>query len=100
MKTGKQRKPEHVRELIGTVKNEGADIGVLVLDVEPTEKMEEAAQRAKTLRYRYPADMPPKEFDRIQILTAYEIIDGARIGCPPTMQGVRCYRESQLEMKA
>ena len=44
--------------------------------MEPTEKMEEAAARAKVLRYQQRADMPPKEFDRLQILTAYEIIEG------------------------
>ena len=38
VKTGKQRKPEHVRELIGTMKSEQAQVGVLILDVEPTEK--------------------------------------------------------------
>ena len=82
MKTGKQRKPEHVRELLGTMRSESADIGVLILDVEPTERMEEAAKKAKTLLDRRRADMPPKEYDRVQILTAYEIIEGAKIDWP------------------
>ena len=99
VKTGKQRKPEHVRELIGTMRSERADIGVLILDVEPTEKMEEAAARAKVLRYQQRDDMPPKEYDRLQILTAYEIIEGAKIDHPPTMQAVRRYREAQAEMQ-
>ena len=99
VKTGKQRKPEHVRELIGTMKNERADIAVLILDVEPTEQMEEAAQRAKQLSYQQRADMPPKEYDRVQILTAYEIIEGAKVDCPPTLQVVRRFREAQMEMR-
>ena len=33
VKTGKQRKPERVRELIGTIRCERAQIGVLILDV-------------------------------------------------------------------
>ena len=99
VKTGKQRKPEHVRELIGTMKSEEAEIGILILDVEPTEKMEDAARAAKTLRYQQRADMPPKEYDRVQILTAYEIIEGAKIDCPPTMQVVKRFREAQTEMK-
>ena len=99
VKTGKQRKPEHVRELRGTMDNERASIGVLILDVEPTVKMEEAAQKAKQLKYQQRADLPPKEYDRVQILTAYEIIEGARIDCPPTMQAVRRFREAQTEMK-
>jgi len=101
VKTGKQRKPEHVRELVGTMKSERAQIGVLILDVEPTLKMEDAAGKAKTLSYQQHENMPPKEFDRVQILTAYEIIEGAKIDCPPTMQAVRDFREAkqQYEMK-
>ena len=99
VKTGKQRKPEHVRELRGTMDNEGASIGVLILDVEPTPKMEEAAQKAKHFKYQQRADLPPKEYDRIQILTAYEIVEGAKIDCPPTMQAVKRFREAQTEMK-
>lgn len=99
VKTGKQRKPEHVRELIGTVKSEGADMGVLILDAEPTDSMEQAAKKAKTFKYQQKTDLPPKEYDKIQILTAYEIIEGAEIDCPPTMQAVKRYREAQEEMK-
>ena len=99
VKTGKQRKPEHVRELVGTMRSERADIGVLILDVEPTEKMEEAAKKANTLQYQQREDMPPKEYDRIQILTAFEIIEGAKIDCPPTMQAVKRFREAQTEMQ-
>ena len=99
VKTGKQRKPEHVRELIGTMRSERAQIGVLILDLEPTEKMEEAARKAKTLRYQQRTDMPPKEYDRVQIVTAYEIIEGAKIDCPPTMQVVKRFREAQMEMQ-
>ena len=99
VKTGKQRKPEHVRELVGTMNSERAQIAVLILDVEPTDKMEEAAQKVKPLRYQQRADMPPKEYDRVQILTAYEIIEGAKFDCPPTMQAVKRYRELQMEMK-
>ena len=99
VKTGKQRKPEHVRELLGTMGSERAQIGVLILDVEPTSKMEEAAQKARQLKYQQRADLPPKEYDRVQILTAYEIIEGAKIDCPPTMQAVKRFREAQTEMQ-
>ena len=99
VKTGKQRKPEHVRELRGTMDNERASIGVLILDVEPTVNMEEAAQKSKQLKYQQRADLPPKEYDCVQILTAYEIIEGARFDCPPTMQAVKRFREAQTEMK-
>ncbi len=64
-------------------------------------KMEEAVRKAKTISYQRDTDISPKEFDRVQILTAYEIIEGARMDCPPTMQVVRNFREAkaQLEMQ-
>ena len=99
VKTGKQRKPEHVRELIGTMRSEGAQIGVLILDVEPTAKMEEAAKKAATLTYQQRPDLPPTEYDGCQIITAYEIISGGTIDRPPTMQAVKKFREAQMEMK-
>ena len=97
VKTGRQRKPEHVRELLGTMNSERAQIGVLILDVEPTDKMEEAARRAKQFKYVQTENLPPKEYDRVQILTAYEIIEGAQIDCPPTMQTVKRYREAKAQ---
>ena len=97
VKTGKQRKPEHVRELIGTMNSERAQIAVLILDKEPTEKMEAAAEKAKQFKYQQRKDMPPKEYDRVQILTSYEIIEGAKIDCPPTMQTVKQYRLAKAQ---
>ena len=88
-----------MRELIGVMDSEAAQIGVLILDVEPTEKMEDAARAAKTLRYQQRADMPPKEYDRVQILTAYEIIEGVGVDRPPTMRAVKRFREAQTEMR-
>lgn len=73
---------------------------MLILDVEqPPDKMEEAAQKVGPLRYQQRSDMPPKEYGRVQILTAYGIIERARFDCPPTMQAVKRFRETQMEMK-
>lgn len=99
VKTGKQRKPADVRELRGTLERERAQIGILILDVEPSEGMEAEASKAKQFTYQQRKDMPPKEYDRIQILTAYEIIEGAQIDCPPTMQIVKQYRAAQAQYK-
>ena len=99
VKTGKQRKPEHVRELIGTMRSERAQIGVLILDVEPTAKMEEAAKKAPKVLYQQRPDLPPTEYDGVQIITAYEIIEGGTIDRPPTMQAVKRFREAQTEIK-
>ena len=99
VKTGKQRDPAHVRELRGTMKNERAQLGILVLDGDPTPGMETAAEKAGRMSYQQRSDMPPKEYDRVQIITAYEIIDGGKIDCPPTMQVVKRFRESQMQMQ-
>ena len=98
VKTGKQRKPEHIRELIGTVDTENADMGILVLDVEPTSKMEEAAEKAGHFDYQWKKDLPPRKYEKIQIITAFEIIEGAKIDIPPSMQKIKKYRESQLDL--
>ena len=98
VKTGKQRSPAHVRELAGTMKAEKAQMGVLIVDADPTPGMENAARKAGRFRYQPIVDLPPKSYDRIQIVTSYEIIDGAKLDCPPTMQAVKRYRKSQTEM--
>ena len=99
VKTGKQRSPAHVRELRGTMKNERAQMGVLVLDCDPTPGMESAAAKAGRFSYQPIANMPPKDYDKIQIITAYEIIEKARVDCPPTMQAVKRFRKAQQELE-
>ena len=99
VKTGKQRSPAHVRELCGTMKNENAQMGVLILDCDPTSGMENAADKAGRFSYQQILRLPPKSYDRVQIITAHEIIDGAKVDCPPTMQAVKRYRKAQTEMR-
>ena len=99
VKTGKQRSPAHVRELRGTMKNERAQMGVLVLDADPTPKMESAADTAGRFSYQSIRNMPPKEYAKVQIVTAHEVIDGAQVDCPPTMRAVKRFRKAQTEME-
>ena len=99
VKTGKQRSPAHVRELRGAMKNKTAEIGVLIVDADPTPGMMRAAEQAGQITYHPIDQLPPKDYDRIQIITSYEVIDGAGLDCPPTMQAVKRYRTSQLEIK-
>ena len=99
VKTGKQRSPAHVRELRGAMKNERAQMGVLILDGDPTLGMEQAAASAGRFVYQPILNMPPKEYDKVQIVTAYEIIDGARADHPPTIQEVKEYRRAQGRLR-
>ncbi len=98
VKTGKQRSPAHVRELRGTMKNERAQMGVLILDADPTPKMESAANTAGRFSYQPISNMPPKEYSKVQIVTAHEVIDGAKADTPPTMQAVKRFRKAQQEL--
>ena len=95
VKTGKQKNLAHLRELRGTMTAENAQIGVLILDVDPTPAMERSAEKAGQFAYNVRDDMPPKKYDKVQIITAYEIIEGGKIDCPPTMQEVKHYRDSR-----
>ncbi len=99
VKTGQQRGPVMLRELRGSMNNENALMGVLVLDRDPTTAMENAAERAGHLKYQPIEDLPPKSYARIQIVTAHEVIDRAKVDCPPTMQTVKRYREDQLKLR-
>ena len=99
VKTGHQRGPVMIRELRGSMNNENALMGVLVLDRDPTPAMENAAERAGHLKYQPIDDLPPKSYARIQIVTAHEVIDRAKVDCPPTMQTVKRYREDQLKLR-
>ncbi len=51
-------------------------MGGLILEQEPSDKMEETAERKGELKYLYKKDLPPSYYPRLQILTAQEIIDG------------------------
>ena len=99
VKTGKQRSPAHVRELRGTMKNERAQMGVLVLDSDHTPQMESAADSAGQFSYQPITDLPPKEYAKVQLVTSHQIIDGAKVDCPPSMQAVKRFRKSQTEME-
>ncbi len=70
--------PSHVRDLIGTVQNEQAALGVLVTVRPPTTAMEQAAASAGAYVSNYDGGAYP----RIQVLTAGQIVGGQRIDMP------------------
>ncbi len=98
VKTGKQKNLAHVRELLGTM-IDNTEIGVLVLDTDPTDGMDKAANQAGTFKYHPNKNLPSKEYKKVQIITACEIIDGAQIDCPPTIREVKEHRKEQMEIK-
>ena len=94
VKTGKQRVPELVRELAGTVEGVGAVMGGLILDADPTPGMEMDAQKRGEIEYSFLPDMPKSHFQKIQIITSQEIIDGKRFATPHSLAAVQSYREN------
>jgi DNA modification methylase len=70
--------PSHVRDLIGTVNNQGAELGVLLSFEKPTDGMRKTAANAGFY------DSAWGKHPRIQLITVGELLDGKRIDYPPT----------------
>ena len=77
VKTGKNANVKDIRDLYAVVESEKAACGILITRYEPTAPMITfAKQQAKFKPEMYQA------FDRLQIVTVQEILDGARINLP------------------
>ena len=87
VKTGKQSSPELIRELRGTMQQEKAVMGGLILDVDPSQEMERKAETAGLLKYELETLKGTAEqtYNKVQILTSQEIIDGKYFLHPPTL---------------
>jgi site-specific DNA-methyltransferase (adenine-specific) len=70
----------HVRDLVGVLSREQAEIGVLISMEEPTREMRKEA--ATTGFYESPWERHP----RLQLLTIAELLEGKRIDYPPSAQ--------------
>ncbi|MCY4641420.1 MAG: hypothetical protein OXC41_01770 [Gammaproteobacteria bacterium] len=64
-----------------------------------TQGMEDTAHKAGQMECQLDMSMPPKHYDRVQIITAYEIIEAGQVDCPPSILEVRNYRKVQGEMQ-
>lgn len=79
VKGGKQINPAMVRDLVGTVKSQGAELGVLITMTEPTSGMRQAASAAGTWTW----DFANQDFPKVQILTVAELLSGKKPDLPP-----------------
>lgn len=98
VKTGKQSNPAMIRELKGTLQNFKADIGILILDKDPSFIMQEDAEASKKIKYSLNETYPPQEFNTIQIYTAEQILNGVLLACPPSMLKIKEYKKLQQEL--
>lgn len=77
VKSGKNVGVSEVRDLFGTVKSEGAACGIYITRHEPTKPMIEFAKQQGQFK---PENFAA--FDRLQIVTVQEILDGAKMNLP------------------
>lgn len=80
VKGGDALNPGMVRDLIGTVKNEGAAMGLLITLREPTKGMTELAVHSD----KYKSELWNQIYPSIQIKTIDELLGGVTFDLPPT----------------
>lgn len=79
VKGGKSVNPAMVRDLVGTVDSQKAEMGVLITMVPPTPGMVEAANHSGS--YTWPVN--GQSFPRVQIITVPELLNFKRPKMPP-----------------
>jgi site-specific DNA-methyltransferase (adenine-specific) len=98
VKTGKQKGPALVRELIGTVEGNRASIGILLLDQEATTEMLLAAKNAGQIEYKFDEGAMPQHFDKINMVTAQQLIKldiDVKNLTPPDFYYVKMFKDGQ-----
>ena len=83
VKTGNQAQPAHIDQLRGAMQKHNAPIGGLILDRKPTSGMVHAAQTAGKMNYK--TGRYSRQFNRVQILTAEQVLAGKEFDIPPTL---------------
>ena len=78
------------------MQSEKATMAVLIIDVDPTLDMETAAAKVGSFAYKELKDSRPQQIEKVQIITSSEVIDGARISRPYSMQEIKNYRSETL----
>jgi site-specific DNA-methyltransferase (adenine-specific) len=87
-----------IRDLIGTIRNNKADIGIFLTLTKPTKPMIVEALNAG---YYESEHFPNKEFPRIQILTIEGLMNGTeRAVYPDLTQGGYNFKKAQKETVA
>jgi site-specific DNA-methyltransferase (adenine-specific) len=98
VKTGKQKGPAMVRELIGTVDGHKATMGILLLDEKPTPEMLLAAKNAGQVEYKFDQNTLPQYFNKINIVTAQQLIKyeiDLKQLLPPDFYYIKIFKDQQ-----
>jgi DNA modification methylase len=81
VKGGKTVGPQFVRDLLGTINTQKAEMGVLITMAEPTRGVLDAVNHAGT--YHHPANN--QAFPKVQVITVAELLAGKRPKLPSLM---------------
>ncbi|MDE0472875.1 MAG: hypothetical protein OXH57_13155 [Ekhidna sp.] len=59
----------------------------------------QTAQKKGQIEYSIRKDMPPVFYDKVQIITVDELLDGHLFNTPPTLKEVKLYRAKQTKLE-
>lgn len=93
VKGGQHVNVSHIRDLIGVLEREKAEIGVYISLEEATRPMRAEAAQAGF----YHSDTWNKDYPKVQILTIEELLDGMQIDMPPIQQVNQTFRRAKRE---
>jgi DNA modification methylase len=98
VKGGKTIGPQFVRDLIGTVETQKAQMGVLITMAEPTPGVLDAVNHGGT--YTWPVN--GQTYPRIQVITVADLLRGIRPNMPPPLlpyiQAARAAQPAPVQM--
>lgn len=98
VKGGATVNPGMVRDLVGTVEQTKADMGIFICMTKPTPGMAEVARKSGD--YVWPVD--GRKFPKVQIITVDELLNGKRPNMPtpflPYLQAQRLVDDNQLSL--
>lgn len=95
VKGGQHMNVSHIRDLIGVLDREKADIGVYICLEEPTKPMRQEAAGAGF----YHSDLWNRDYPRVQILTIPELLNGKQIDMPPIQQVNQTFKRARRMKK-
>ncbi len=95
VKSGKNVGVSEVRDLFGTVKSEVAACGIYITRTEPTRPMLEFAKQQGQFK---PENFAA--FNRLQIVTIQDILDGARMNLPLMEEVPKLAQKAKIENQA
>ena len=93
VKGGQHVNVSHIRDLIGVLEREKAEIGVYLSLEEASKPMRAEAAQAGF----YHSETWNRDYPRVQILTIAELLDGKQIDMPPIQQVNKTFRRAKKE---